>query len=196
MRTDAVDQFDPLGLKEIADRVRDAWSTMILAGFNASGPLDVDFNANTVWRSVNVYKVDALGKATGQSESAFASNVKGGSGSMVPPQCAIVVTTLTGAPGRSARGRMFLGGLSNNGNDFTGRINPLTRDRLAKGVGGMFTQLRSSGFQADVIRPVVVSPTKNDARKITAVQVGDVYDTMRSRRNKLVEARIRQSVDE
>jgi hypothetical protein len=63
-------------------------------------------------------------------------------------------------------------------------------------MASFYVQLRSVNNAPDVMRPVVVSPTTTSARKITRVQVGNVIDTMRSRRGKLVESRIARPVDE
>jgi hypothetical protein len=138
--------------------------------------------------------VNSLGKAIDQAEAVF-SGVKGSGSQALPPQCALVVTLLTGAPGRSARGRLFLGGLSTFLTP-EGRVLPGSQQTIVDAMASFYVQLRNDPNAPDVMRPVVVSPTTTSARKITRVNVGNVVDTMRSRRGKLVEARLARPVDE
>lgn len=196
MQTDAFAGFGSVELVDVANRVRDAWTTMLVTGFNGSLGINDLFHSQTVWRTVSAYAVDSRGRATNQGESTFLATAKGSGASTQAPQVAIVVTTLSGVPGRSGRGRIFLGGLSNASMGSDARIAVGARDRIAQAVGGMYQQARNAPFQSDVIRPVIVSPTTGQARRIRAVTVGDVFDTMRSRRNRYVEARFRQTVDE
>jgi hypothetical protein len=196
MRQDA-GSVPNLSPQQVADRVRDAWTNLINVGsgpFAASVPLRPYFADDTVWTSVTAYKVNALGKAVDQAEAAFVG-VDGQGSQALPPQCALVVTLLTGAPGRSARGRMFLGGLSTFLTP-QGRVLPASQQIITDAMASFYVQLRQTNNAPDVVRPVVVSPTTTTARKITRVQVGNVIDTMRSRRGKLVEARIARPVDE
>lgn len=183
--------------QRIADQVRNKWAEMVLTGIGPglSSPLASYFANGTKFTSVDVYAVNALGKATDQAQAIFAANVKGTGSQAMPPQCAIVTTLLTGAPGRSARGRLFLGGLSTF-LDAEGRILPAAQQVLVNNMGGFYKALRDEPENVDDFRPVVASPTTGTARKITRVQVGNVVDTMRSRRGKLVEARLAVSVDE
>lgn len=193
MRRDTVNDATAQG---VANRVRDSWSKAFTAPPAGVITLSGVFFGATRWTNVTVYKVNALGQSTEQAEAAFGAAVVGSAGAAVPPQVALVVTLLTGAPGRSARGRMFLGGLSTNGLTADGRLTTARRDDIVAAMTGFYKDLRQSTAVDDAIRPVVVSPTKTDARKITAIQVGDVFDTMRSRRGSLIEARGRGSVDE
>jgi hypothetical protein len=77
-----------------------------------------------------------------------------------------------------------------------GRVPIALRDRYARNIAGFYGAVRNNPGGGDDFRPVVVSPKLGTARKITAITVGDLYDTMRSRRNRLVEARVRFTVDE
>jgi hypothetical protein len=180
----------------IADKVRDTWSTMVTAGIGEgqSSPLAPYFANGTKFTSVTAYRVNGLGKSTEQAEATFATAVKGTGSMALPPQCAIVTTLLTGAPGRSARGRLFLGGLSTFLTD-EGRITPAAQLVLANNLAGFYIGVRAQAG-GDTFRPVVVSPTTTQARKITRIQIGNVVDTMRSRRGKLVEGRLAVAVDE
>lgn len=194
------DQASVLGpdvsAQTIADRVRDAWSTMILTGYGTGGGMQTQFKSAALFTSVDCYAVDSEGKATAQASAAFAPTISGTGGSGLPPQVALVVTLLTGVPGRSGRGRMFLGNLAYPNALVSGRVAPEVQASVARNIAGFLTAVRDDPLAEDDFRPVVVSPTTSTARKITSVSVGNVYDTMRSRRNKLVEARVTASVDE
>ncbi len=196
MQQDAT-AFDSKSTQQVADRVRDKWEAMVMTGqgpFAANVPLRSHFASGTVWTSVVAYKVNALGKATDQAEAPFIG-VSGNGSQALPAQCALVTTLLTGAPGRSARGRLFLGGLSTFLTP-EGRVLPASQAIVADGMASFYDALRRETGSPDEIRPVVVSPTKTQARKITRINVGNVVDTMRSRRGKLVEVRIARAVDE
>jgi hypothetical protein len=194
MRRDA-SAVGGVSTQEVADRVRDKWNAFLLTGQGSATPTAAQFADTTVWTNATAYKVNALGKATEQAVANFQTGVKGTNSSRLPGQLAIVGTLLTQQAGRSGRGRIFLGGLGQNLLGQNGRVAPGQRDALAVGLGEFYKALRDSGGQADTIRPVVVSPTLTDSFKITRITMGDVFDTMRSRRNKLVEQRASFVVD-
>jgi hypothetical protein len=183
--------------QRVADKVRDSWGAMVTAGLGGAvgSPMAPFFANGTIFRSVTAYKVNALGKSVEQAEAPFGATVKGTGSQALPAQCALVTTLLTGAPGRSARGRLFLGGLSTF-LDGSGRVLPASQLTIAKNMAGFYVDVRSTATNPDDFRPVVVSPTTTTARKITRIQVGNVMDTMRSRRGKLVEGRVSETVDE
>ena len=70
-----------------------------------------------------------------------------------------------------------------------------SRDTLTAALAAFYVAVRSDPNDGDSFRPVVVSPTKNQARKITAVSVGDLFDVMQSRRKSLREVRATGVVD-
>ncbi len=182
-------------LQGLTDRVRDKWAETINGGTGLPLGLATKLAAETVYTSVSGYSVDAFGRATTQAEALFAAGVKGTATSAVPPQVALVVTLLTARPGRSGRGRLFLGGFAGSNVLTSGRYAPAARDAVADAMAGFYTRLRDLQGTADLFRPVVVSPTLGDSFKISKIAVGDVFDTMRSRRNALVEAKVSRVVD-
>lgn len=182
--------LDSKGTQDIADRVRDVWTSLITGGLRNSVPAQAAlFAATTQWTTVDVYKVDAAGRATEQASATFAPTVKGSGTGALAPQLSLVATLLTAVPGRSGRGRMYLGGLSNSLSGADGRLAANNAAAIASAWAQMYADLRHDAADPDDFRPVVASPTKGTANAITKVQVGDVFDTMRSRRANLVEAR-------
>lgn len=181
--------------QKIADKVRDTWAKYIQGGIGTTPAQAALFHTGTSWQSVSCYAVDAAGRATSQAEAVFAAGVKGTGAGAMPPQIAVVGTLLTAVPGRSGRGRIFLGGLGTGLLGPDGRMAANNKEAMSTALAAFYTELRNVPAGADLFRPVVVSPTKGTANKILKVQVGDVLDTMRSRRGKLVEARASAIVD-
>jgi hypothetical protein len=179
----------------IANQVRDAWAKFILGGNDGSLPQNEQFAGGTAWDRVTCYPVNALGKATAVAEATFGPTVKGSESFALPAQTALVVTTLTGSPGRSARGRMYLGGLGRSILGGDGRLTAPRQTAITTAFGKFLVAVRSRPNLGDLWRPVVVSPTTGTARKITAITVGDLTDTMRSRRTSLREIRASAVVD-
>jgi hypothetical protein len=195
MRTDTIEFGSIPNVQAVADRVRDHWSTTIIGGTGLPTGLASSLYTGTVYTKVSAYKVDAAGRSTAQAESQFAATVKGTGTQALPPQIAVVGTLLTDRPGRSGRGRIYLGGFDKLVVDPTGRIAAGSRNQIAQALGGFYRRLRDTPYETDKIRPVVVSPTLTDAFKVTRIAVGDVADTQRNRRNALVEAKFIEPVD-
>ena len=182
-------------LQVLTDRVRDKWAEFIVGGTGLPAASASYFASSTVWTKVAGYKVNNLGHATSQAESIFAANVKGTAATTLPPQVACAVTLVTARPGRSGRGRIFLGGFGANANRADGRIEDAARTALLAGVAGFYTRLRDQANVGDAYRPVVVSPTLSDSFKIKSVNIGHVWDTQRNRRNTLTETKSSAVVD-
>jgi hypothetical protein len=196
MRADA-ETVGTAGLVQLlTDKVRDEWTRMFLPQAGDPPSMSGAFASSTVWSKVTGYKVDALGKAQEQAESAFTPATKGANPGAMPPQVALVVTLLTALPGRSGRGRIYLGGLSAAITENNGRLFSGTQPVVAAAMTGFYKRLRNTPNAQDLFRPVVVSPTTTTANKITRISVGDVFDTQRSRRKGLQEFRQFGSVDE
>lgn len=195
MRRDGTGALDPTGLQSLADRVRDRWTETVNGGSGMPAGLAAHLYTATEYQKVSAYSVDSAGRATAQAESSFATGVKGTATAALPAQCALVTTLLTAQPGRSGRGRLYLGGLGVSLLTASGRADFTKVGAIADAMGGFYTRLRNDTLQNDTFRPVVVSPTKTASYKITSVAVGDVIDTMRSRRNGLVENKDSTVVD-
>lgn len=185
----------PPTTQAVADKVRDEWTKMLTVGYGVDAPaLKALFSNGTVWRTCTAYKVDGLGKAVEQAEAPFAAGAAGAATSALPAQCSLVVSLLTNLPGRSGRGRLFLGGLAQAVISTDGRVTAPQAQQVANTMAGMYIGIRDE-LGGDDYRPVVVSPTTGAANKITRLQVGNLIDTMRSRRGKLIEARSAAVVD-
>lgn len=107
-----------------------------------------------------------------------------GSGAALPPQTAICVSLRTALPTRAGRGRFFLPAPIVTVSS-AGRISATAQGQVLAAVAGMLTAM-----QGDAFIPVVLHRDDMTSDDITSVDVGDVFDTIRRRRDKLVEARM------
>jgi hypothetical protein len=137
-----------------------------------------------VFNKVTAYELDSLtGPAVAVAEESI--SLAGTSTSdALPPQCAVCVTLLTGRPGRSYRGRQYLGGFAVGAVDGNGVIETETivavRDFYAAWMGAV-------NDIGNFRKCVVLSPTLGIGSTITSVSVGNIWDTQRSRRDGVAE---------
>jgi hypothetical protein len=137
----------------------------------------------TTFNQITIYTLDratghALTKATvGLALAGTAASTA------LPNQLAVAVSLNSNTPGRRGRGRAFMPAPAATLLTPLGRISPGTVTNIAQSVGISLRLMQTSGFP-----PCLFTPGQPD-RLITAGSVGDVFDTQRRRRNKLVEAR-------
>lgn len=152
-------------------------------GGSATG-LTSDVPAGVGASSYVVYELDdSTGKATARAE---ASVVLAGtaSGNALPQEVAVVASLRTATPGPKGRGRMYLPPLSVSKCTVVGRVDAAAQANLSATVAAALGELNTGGFD-----PILFTPNQSD-RPITSVDVGDVFDAQRRRRDKLVETRI------
>lgn len=107
---------------------------------------------------------------------------------MLPFQCATAVSLRTIFATRRGRGRFFLPPVTVAA-IASGRLLTTAQTTLADAAQSMMTVLAGQGQT-----PVVYSRASRAAITITGIDVGNVIDTQRRRRNKLVEVRISRPV--
>lgn len=116
----------------------------------------------------------------------------------LPAQCAIVVTLLTGLrAGPASHGRVYLPANAQNVAADTGRIAQASRQAIAQGFRDLIVDLNDwplldpQGSAPDVATEASSGSRALGqplSRVVTEVRVGDVFDTMQSRRRSLREA--------
>jgi hypothetical protein len=123
--------------------------------------------------------------------------VVGVSGSICPPSVALAVTLHSAAPGATGRGRIFLpvptlAGFDGN----AGGLSLAAANGFRDAVKGLAVELNAAAATAGMGRVVVASGGSTvkgipgDLRVVTSISCGKVLDTMRSRRNALLEGRV------
>lgn len=107
-----------------------------------------------------------------------------------PPQTCIVASLRTAAPGPRYRGRMYLPLLSGTVSTSTGLYPSADASSIATAVKNELAAVAAlSSWGAAGWTPIVASQVAGGSyHAITAVKVGNVFDTQRRRRNKIIES--------
>lgn len=127
------------------------------------------------------YYGDESGHATLQADHTLGSPWVGTSSGSHPLQVALVATLLTGAPGRSRRGRLYCPATGATLN-IDGQVNATQVDHLSAGLAHGFTHLHSHSDPTGI--PSVVSSTLSTSNPITTVRVDSRADIQRRRANR------------
>jgi hypothetical protein len=100
---------------------------------------------------------------------------------MLPFQCATVISLLSASATRHGRGRFYLPPLAVSTVD-GGLISAAAITSLDTAWTAFFDSLNTDG-----VNPVIRNRTGHISTPVTGARVGNVFDTQRRRRNKLVE---------
>lgn len=106
----------------------------------------------------------------------------------LPFQCAPVVSLRTALATRAGRGRFYAPSPAVD-QQAAGKLITTAQSALLNSTVAMFTALTGAGLSG-----VLYSRSTTQTQEITSVDVGDVIDTQRRRRNKLIENRISANV--
>lgn len=165
---------------ELAVAAVDAWY-VTLAGDAAWKAL---FQSGTIFGEAKVSEIFADTGAVITTAMAGTSYNGSGGGDSLPPQVALCVTVNTAIISRTTRGRFYLPPLLASNTTASGRVYPAAQATAVGSLAAAFTVL--NGTDGTLI---VWSRKLHEATDATSLSVGDVYDTMRTRRDKLVEVR-------
>jgi hypothetical protein len=143
------------------------------------------FGTGVVFDDVYVSEI-AEGSGTVLNTAVQAVNVAGTVGSAVlPPQTSVAVSILPLAG--TQRGRFYLPPMAPVVLGTNGRITSAVQTALADAFQGFFSALGSAGAPA---RLGIWRTSGQSFAAARGIQVGDVIDTQRRRRNKLIESRV------
>lgn len=171
-------------VKDFADL--DAWATAIAAMSGTAYPsLMQAMSTSGTIQSIRVAYIDSSG-VTAQLAEAPTTSWVGTSAGKTPFQAAIVLSLMTGRPGRSFRGRMYwpAWGLQVQ-TDLT--IVAATVAAIAANAAAMITDIGTAAGADFAMQPVVNSKVLGTTNPVTSVRVGNILDTQRRRRNQAVE---------
>ena len=148
-----------------------------------TGHLDAHVTPDVVVTELSTASIDP---ATGGQQSRLMDDVDlpgVASGEMLPFQCATSISWRTALATRAGRGRIYLPPLAVSVVD-TGRLS----SSAATAIAGAAAQLVAS-LDGDGLALILFGRTTHTQTPVTGGDVGNVIDTQRRRRNKLVEAR-------
>jgi hypothetical protein len=144
------------------------------------------FTSSTQFQNAKISEVDQATGTVLTTQFGTVAFSGTGLGSPLPPQVATVVTLRTGSALRTQVGRYYLPAQVVSDVVSTGRMNATTMGQLA-------TVLQTA-HQAEVTAMgagsvIVYSRKLRSDAVVTTLQIGDVFDTQRRRRDKLAETR-------
>jgi len=181
---------NPPSLQEIAEKIVTEWTSVIQDAQGTGSTIAVRLRNDMQYVSVNTYSLGPSGLATGQAEALFGPGVGGSSAAdPLPPDVAVVASLRTGLPGRSKRGRLYLGGFVSPALAPGGRLELNLRNTIGQALATFGNDMKMAPTAGnDRLNWTVLSRTTTSTQKITLVRVGDIFDTQRRRDNKLSEA--------
>jgi hypothetical protein len=158
--------------------------TNLASGLSALGDLT----------TVRTAYIDSAGATAQVAEAAFNPVWSPANGATMPFQCSVVLSLLTGRPGRSYRGRMYWPALGFSMNSATGKLSSSLQAQIADQAAALLTDIGGAAGAEALMAPVVASSVLGITTLVSKVRVGDVIDTQRRRRNQLVESYVESAV--
>lgn len=115
----------------------------------------------------------------------------GGSSFPLPPQDSVVASHRTDQLGRRGRGRMYLPPMASDGLDAGGKVLSARQTAILAAQVAMVSALFYSGSGTNLwnVRPIVTGKPYAKYGVISEIQVGNIVDTQRRRRDRLIETR-------
>jgi len=167
------------GATALADAVTLMWS-----GTNSpAGNITALYPAAIGVDRVVMDELDSSGKNVSQGRASL-SLVGTGTDEPLPPQNAVVVSLRSDTPTRAGRGRFFLPSPVVT-TVIDQRLDSAAQTDILHGAQAMLNHMIGLSFQPVIFHRF--DPTETD---VVSIDVGDVFDTQRRRRNKLVETRV------
>jgi hypothetical protein len=162
----------------------DAWETALATMWSGASGIGQYYTPEVVLETATTSEIE---QSTGQQLTRQDRNL-GLAGTSeaeaMPPQVALVVSLLTVVANRSGRGRFYLPSPAAEVLD-GGRLDATVQGVIATAAGALFSALTSASLV-----PVIYSRTAHTTTTITSASLGDVFDTQRRRRDKLIEERV------
>lgn len=131
------------------------------------------------------YYYPASGPAVQSSTNVFSSPIGQSSTTTKPPQCALAITLQTQVQSPAGRGRIYWPCLTGTINDSTLKVSGIGSP--AQDFAAFLAAVSDAAGADGPLFPSVYSPSTDSVTPVTFVRAGDVLDTQRRRRDKLVE---------
>lgn len=133
--------------------------------------------------AIDAVEVDPLTFRNGAGATTAVVLVGTDASAPLPPQTSLVVSLKTAVRTRAGRGRMYLPPFGVD-QSVGGRLLAATRTTVLNAAAQLVNDLQAAAYT-----PVIYHRAVHTTDVINQVAVGDVFDTQRRRRNKLVEAK-------
>lgn len=158
--------------------------TLFKAQWDAAFGFATVFPLSTAFTGARVQQLEADGTILASAEAVLAAPDAGSAELALPPQCAVVLSLRTGLSGARYRGRMYLPGPGASGVTSVGRLQSSVQEALAL----RMHDFMSAWNTAHSAMPVgVASGMGGFVTTVTQLQVGNIVDTQRRRRDALPE---------
>lgn len=172
----------------IADHIKTAFASAWPATIAALGTMASKYPAGLNWQKVMVYERPTTmpSHATEVAEAPFSPVLVGsGSGTVLPPETAVCISLLTGAPGRSRRGRFYMPAPISTTLTTTGSLTGGVRDLFAGWAAKLVGDVNDASAGTNV---VVWSRKLGTTFNVVQVAVGDQFDIQSRRQNNTAES--------
>lgn len=173
-----------------------AWATNIAAlnsGNVLPAPLRALLSPSGAVVSIRCEYRDASDRLQQAAEVALPSPAPGTGSATKPFQTSLVSSLLTGRPGRSYRGRLYWPALGAIISASDLRLSDVNAQSYCTAVGQFLTAVQNAAPAGTGVTLGVVSQTLSTRSAVTRIEVGDVLDVQRRRRDSLVEGRFNAS---
>lgn len=164
-----------------------AWAAGADAGFLENFP------NTTTWNRITAYGLNADGSPDGDLGQVIINQMGSSTLKPLPNQCAWVVTLRTSDLSRRGRGRMFLPAPDSGHLGNAGRVLPTSVAQVATGIQTYLNTLNTAGTTC-CIRSDAAPASLPAFKPITSLDMGDVLDTIRARRDAMVETRTNRPI--
>lgn len=158
-----------------------AWATGV-TNFASAAYLG-DLCADVAFTEITTAELDPVDGRQLSKASDPRSEVGTSLDACLPFQCTPVVSLRTALANRHGRGRFYAPSPAVSSQD-GGRLTAAAQTNLADSALALL-----NGLSAGALTPVILNRTTFATTPITSLDVGDVIDTQRRRRNKLIESR-------
>lgn len=158
------------------DVISGAWGSALMGALSANGNVQL----------ITVQTLDADGTLELSAESP--RDLKTGTGTAgLPHQAAVVLSSRSGRPGRSFRGRNYWPAIGVGLASTTLKIDPSNAASLATDWKDVLNLMKLDQPGTLELVPVIWSPKLGTGIRVETITVGDVVDTQRRRRNRVPE---------
>lgn len=158
-----------------------------------AGGIKASFSAGTILNNVQTRVIDDVSGGVVSTASAAYSRAGTGAGNSLPPEVSVCVSLRTDRAGASYRGRVYLPAPIVGNNTSTGRLDTTAQTTLTTQIANAFIAMNADVTYTSA-QVVVRSRLHQTSREVQSIDIGDVFDAQRRRRNSLVESRTSATV--